>query len=184
MSDKPPFSFSSIQRRIGTLKWLVPAGLFLLVVGVEVGPLGWVRRNWGETYHLAGEILIYGTVGPILAFALLHFLGRWLEEKDTSELQAQVLARTREQARSNHQLADSTLQSLFAASVLLTSIESGAANLPPEAVAQLREAQHALECAIQQLHTNVLMQSPAANRPLSPAERPQPALQSRSAARK
>ncbi|HLF00431.1 MAG TPA: hypothetical protein VI547_00500 [Anaerolineales bacterium] len=162
MTEKPPFSLSAARGRIGVLKWIVPAGLFLLVVGIEIGPLGWVRRNWGETYHLVSEILIYGTVGPTLAFALFHFLGRWLEEKDTSELQAQVLARTREQARNNHQINDNTLQALFAASVLLTSLESGAANLPPEAVARLREAQRALECAIRQLHANLVTHTPAA----------------------
>jgi signal transduction histidine kinase len=155
-TESLPLPLPALERRLGLLRWLVPAGLLLLVVAYEIGPARWIHDRLGATFHFAAEILVYGTVGPVLAFVLLDFLGRWLEERETSELQAQVLARAREQARLNYQLSDDTLQALFAASVRLTTLEASLPDLPPEAAAQLRETQAALNQAIQQLHARLL----------------------------
>jgi signal transduction histidine kinase len=146
----------ALRHRLGLLQWLVPAGLLLLVVAYEVGPSRWIHDRMGDTYHFVAEILVYGTVGPVLAFILLDFLSRWLEERETSDLQAQVLARAREQARLHRQLSDDTLQALFAISLQLTTLESNWPDLPPEAAAQLRETQAALNEAIQRLHTRLM----------------------------
>jgi signal transduction histidine kinase len=146
----------ALRRRLGLLQWLVPAGLLLLVVAYEVGPSRWIHDRMGNTYHFVAEILVYGTIGPVLAFILLDFLGRWLEERETSDLQAQVLARAREQARLHRQFSDDTLQALFAVSLRLTTLESNWPDLPPEAAAQLRETQAALNEAIQRLHTRLM----------------------------
>lgn len=149
---------ATIRHRLGLLKWLVPVALLLLVVVYEAGLSRWIHDSLGTTYQFLGEILVYGTVGPILAFTLLDYLGRWLEERETSDLQAQILARARERAQINHTLDDDVLQALFATSALIASLESDP-NISPEAVARLREAQQALSQAIQQLHAHLVSQS-------------------------
>ncbi|MBF8282409.1 MAG: hypothetical protein HW378_1324 [Anaerolineales bacterium] len=154
--ERPSLPLPALRRRLGLLQWLVPAGLLLLVVAYEVGPSRWIHDRMGATYHFVAEILVYGTVGPVLAFILLDFLSRWLEERETSDLQAQVLARARAQARLHRQLSDDTLQALFAMSLRLTTLESNWPDLPPEAAAQLRETQAALNEAIQRLHTRLM----------------------------
>ena len=160
-SEQLSLPLSTIRRRFGLLRWLLPVGLLLFVVAYEVGPSRWIHDNLGDAYHFAAEIVFYGTVGPALAFKLLDFLNRWLEERETSELQAQVLAQAREQAKINHKLSDDTLQALFATSVLLAALESNP-DLPSEAAVQLREAQRALNHAIQQLHAHLLNNSSSA----------------------
>lgn len=160
-SERLPLPLPTIRRRFGLLRWLLPLGLLLFVVAYEVGPSRWIHDNLGDAYHFAAEIVLYGTVGPALAFKLLDFLNRWLEERETSELQAQVLAQAREQARLSHKLSDDTLQALFATSVLLAALESNA-EFPPEAAVQLQEAQRALNHAIQQLQAH-LLSAPSSN---------------------
>jgi signal transduction histidine kinase len=156
IQERRPLTLPTLRRRIGLLQWLIPAGLLLLVVAFESGPSRWIHDWFGETYHFLAEIVIYGTVGPVLAFVLLDFLGRWLEERETSDLQAQVLAQAREQARLHRQVSDDTLQALFAVSLRLAMLEASLPDLPPEAAAQLRETQAAVNQAIQQLHTRLL----------------------------
>jgi len=145
-----------LRRRIHWLKWIVPAALFLFVIVYEIGPSQWIHDGFGNSLHLAAEIILYGTVGPVLAFTVLDFLGRWLDERETSELQARILARRREEVKIHHQLSDDTLQMLFATTVLLASLEADHPELPPEAIARLREAQSALDRAIQQIHRHLL----------------------------
>jgi signal transduction histidine kinase len=144
---------------LGVLKWLMPLGLLALVVVYEVGPSRWLHDSLGAPYHFLAESLIYGTIGPALTFTVLDILGRWLEERETSDLQAQVLAQAREQAKINHKLSDDTLQALFATSILLSSLEANRSRFPPEAVDQLHEAQRALNLAIGQLQAHLLNKS-------------------------
>ena len=127
----------------------------LLVVIYEIGPARWIQDGVGDAYHFVAEILLYGTVGPLLAFLLLRFLGRWLEERETSELQAQVLAQAREHARVSRELSDDALQTLFAVSTLLASLESTLPNLSPEAAPTLHETQQSLDCAIRRLRDHL-----------------------------
>jgi len=151
-----PSPLHSLRQRVHWLKWLLPAALLLIVVAYEIGPSRWISNGWGGLYHAVSEILIYGTIGPLLAFVLLDFWNRWLEERETSELQAQVLARARERAADHTQLSDDVLQSLFAASTLLASLEDQPeAQLTPEAKARLHEAQLALNTSILKLHAHL-----------------------------
>jgi signal transduction histidine kinase len=102
------------------------------------------------------EILVYGTIGPVLTFLLLEYLGRWLEERETSELQAMILTQARETARIDRELNDNTLQAMFATSVLLDSIKSSLPYLPPEVATQLQAADKSLDGAIRQLREHLL----------------------------
>ena len=149
----PPITL--LHRRLDVLQRLVPMALVLLVVFYELGPARWVYDSLGESYHFLAEMLFYGTIGPILAFLVLHFLARWLEERETTEAQAQVLAQTREHARISHELSDDALQTLFAASTLLATLKSHSPHLPPEAASTLSQTEQALERAIQQLRDHL-----------------------------
>ena len=137
------------------LQWMVPLGLVLVVVIYQIGPARWILESLGEEQHLIAEILVFAVVGPVLAYWLLHFLRRWIDEREISELQAQLLAHTREQARISHELSDKALQTLFAASILLSALQSSLGDLTPEEASTLLKSQEALNSAIQQIRDHL-----------------------------
>lgn len=153
-SPNIPSPLHILRQRVHLFQWLVPTILLLIVIAYEAGPSRWINNDLGGIFHAISEILIYGTIGPVLAFVLLHILNRWLEERETSEVQAQVLAKARERAANHTQLSDDVLQSLFAANTLLNSLESEA-EISPEARARLHVAQQALDASIVKLHAQL-----------------------------
>jgi hypothetical protein len=145
---QPLLSLSAVRHRMNVLKILVP-GIMLVLVGVyELGPARWIQTLFGDAHHFWAEILFYGTLGPALAYVVLEILSRWLEERETNELQSRVLAQAREQAKAHDKLSDDALQALFAATILLSSLETTMPELSPETVAQLRGTRQALEQTI------------------------------------
>ena len=134
---------------------MVPLGLVLLVVIYQLGPARWILETFGLERHLIAEIFIFAVVGPLLAYWLLHFLDRWIEERETSELQAQLLTHTRQHARLSLELSDEALQTLFAASILLSALQSSLSNLPPEETSTLFQTQEALNSAIKQIRDHL-----------------------------
>jgi hypothetical protein len=152
-------SLSLLRRRIHLLKRIVPIVLVLLVVIYEIGPARWILNGSGEDAHLIAEILVYGLFGPILAYLLLHFLDRWLEERETSELQARLLAEAQLRVRIGHELSDDALQTLFAASMLFASLRAVSTELPTDTVETLTRTEESLDRAIQQLRAHLLDQS-------------------------
>jgi len=153
---RQPLSRSALRRRLGALKWLAPGLLVLIVIGYELLISRTVNETLGSVFHYALDILVYGTVGPVLIFWLLHFLNRWLDERETSELQATILAQARERVREHQELNDSTLQSLFATSLFLNAVEANLRDLPPEARTQLHAANQSLDRVIRQLREHLL----------------------------
>ena len=145
-----------LSERIRVLRWAFPLAVVLLVVFYQFGPARWIEDRWGSQSHFVAEILFYGTLGPALAFLLLGFLKRWLEERETSDLQARVVAQAREQVKDSHLICDEALQTLFATSMLLNTIEHSYTDLSPKTRAQLKETEQALECTIQRLRTHLL----------------------------
>ncbi len=156
LSDHPFLRLTRFRQRLGLLKWLIPAGLMLLVMGYYLGPARWLYDGLGFTYNILADLLIFGTVGPALAFVLLYFLERWLEERDTSDLQAQILAQAREDAQKSRQLNDDALQILFAAGTLIDSLKSSHPDLPPETAVKIEAMEQALDQAMQQLRAHLL----------------------------
>ena len=150
-----PSKRSSFRRWFRWLQFLVPAALVLLVVAYEIGPARWLHDRLGSEAHFVAEILVYGSVGPVLAFLLLHLLGRWLEERETSDLQARVLAQAYEHVRIGRKLGDDALQALFAASMLLASLKSSLPDPPPEAASNLLDIQRSLDSAIRRLRDHL-----------------------------
>ena len=145
----------TFRRRFRLLQKLLPAALVLLVVIYEVGPARWIHHAMGEDTHFVAEILVYGTIGPVLAYLLLDFVGRWLDERDTAELQAQVLAHARESERISRDLSDEALQTLFAASALLASLKSTLPEVRTKTADALHETEEALDRAIQKLRDHL-----------------------------
>ncbi len=127
----------------------------LLVIAYEIGPANWLHNRLGHSYHILADILLFGSVGPALTFVLLHFLDRWLEERETSELQAQRLAQVREEAKNSRTLNDNAMQVLFAASTLIALLKSDQHELPSETAVQLEETAQALDRAVRQLRAHL-----------------------------
>jgi signal transduction histidine kinase len=143
--------FQKLRKHIHWLSWAAPISLAILVILYQIGPARWIHEAYGIRYHLYAEILIFGTVGPLLAFLVLHFVWRWLEERETSELQSQVIDKVREQVDISLTLSDHAIQSLFAASILLNSYKQSLPELPSETVKALDETEQALQQIVRQL---------------------------------
>lgn len=147
---------SGFRRNLGLMKWLIPLGLVLLVIAYEVGPSRWVYENLGFTYHLVAEIFLFGTVGPVLVFVMLELFGRWIEEKETTELQSSLLAKANEKELAVRQISHDTIQVLFATSLLITTFKANQSDLQPNTAAQIEVTEQALQEAIQRLRSQVL----------------------------
>ncbi len=156
----PIAALTALKRRIHLLQRIVPIGLILLVALYELGPARWILEHAGEDYHLFVDVLLFGILGPILAYLLLHFLERWLEERETSELQARLLAHTRELARISHEISDDALQALFGASVMLATLKASLTDMPPNTASALQQTEAALDRAIQQIRDHLENQPP------------------------
>ena len=129
-TDRLGPALAAVRRRLSLLRWLVPVAMFALVLVYELGAGPWLDAQGGVVWHRVVDIVFYGLLGPALTALALELLSRWIEERETSELQALALARAREQAQAGRQLTDDTLQTLFAASTLLASLEAQAAAMP------------------------------------------------------
>ena len=138
------------------LNWLFPLSLFVLVVVYQVGPARWIHAQLGHRYHLLSEIIVYGTAGPLLAFMLLHLFRRWLEERDTSDLQSQLLERAREEAKQDRELNDDALQVLFAAGAMFDALKAAHPSLDETMLLEIETTEEALQTAVQRLRSRLL----------------------------
>jgi signal transduction histidine kinase len=156
-----PASPSTLRRRLHQLQFVVPIGLLVFVALYELGPAQWIHAAAGETYDFLVEIAVFGLIGPVLVYVSLHFIDRWLEERETTETQSRLLAQIEARANASYQLNDDALQTLFAASLMLTSLKSHATNLSPAALADLQATERAIDRAIQQIREHLLAHPPA-----------------------
>lgn len=149
-------SAENMRQWLPTLRWLVPLTLVLLVIAYEIIPARWIYIEFGFAYHILSDVVIFGTVGPILAYLVLTFVDRWLEEKETADLQATVLAKARADANASRQLSDDAVQVLFASGTLLELVKEACPDLPEETAVQLNTMEQALDSAIQRLRSHLL----------------------------
>ena len=145
-----------LRQRLGQVKWLIPVGLMFLVATYELGPARWIYAAGGFNALTVADVLIFGTVGPVLAFFALSLLEQWFEERETSDLQAEILAHARRDAERSRQLNDDAIQVLFAASALISSLQFVQAEIPMEYATQLRNTETALDDAIRNLRLHLL----------------------------
>jgi signal transduction histidine kinase len=149
-------ALSSLRQRLGVLRWVAPLVLVAIVVVYEMFFAPRIHAALGPELDSLAEIIPYGTIGPLLVFITLELLGRWLEERETCELQATILAQTRERVKTGRQLSDDALQTVFAASSLFNAVQAHLTELPPETARQLDEAGRALDQASHRLHDHLM----------------------------
>lgn len=140
-----------LRRLVHRLRWLVPLALALLVVVYDLTLAPWLIEQYGYRRHLLIELILFGTVGPIIAFVVLELLGRWLDERDTADYQAQLLVQARQERAVAREISDDTFQTLYATSMLLGTLSSEADRLPDGANEQLAAAQRALHQGMSRL---------------------------------
>lgn len=146
-------TLQGLRRWVDTLQWLAPALMVFIVIAYEIGPARWLHQHLGGEPHILAEILFFGTLGPALVYILFHFLRRWLEEKETSDLQALILEQAHMRARESYAATDEAIQALFAASVLLASLEAKNKDFTPEEIATLHSTRQALDQHIEHLRS-------------------------------
>ncbi|MFQ5436099.1 MAG: hypothetical protein ACE5FD_14600 [Anaerolineae bacterium] len=145
-----------LRGRLHRLKWAIPLSLVILVVGYELLPALWVQNTWGFAPHALMDVLLFGTIGPAIVYILLNFLERWLEERETSDLQAKILQKAQEDARHSRQLNDDAVQVLFSASTLIESLKTSHPELPSDTIAHIEITEKALDKAIRDLRVHLL----------------------------
>ncbi len=79
----------SLSQRIVTLRWIVPCFIGILTVLYEIGPGRWIHDSSVAAYFDL-DIAFYGLVMPLIAYATLMLLGRWLDEKERAARQART----------------------------------------------------------------------------------------------
>ena len=150
-----PASLTVLRRRVHVLKRIVPISLWALVVLYEIGLSPWIYASFGGSFHYLAELVVYGVFGPVLAYLLLHFLDHWLEERETSELQAKLLNQAKLRHQISCEISDDALQTLFAASVLLSSLQAALPEVSPETAAMFAKTAQAMDRAIRQLREHL-----------------------------
>ena len=149
--DRLALSLVTVRERLHLLRWLVPLGLILLVLLYEAGPARWTAEM-GRPYHVLLEIFLFALVGPTLAFLFLDFTQRWLEERETSDLQAQVVAKAQADAGRSRELCDDALQALFSAGTIIASLK---VDLPAEERQMVETAEEALNETVRELRDHL-----------------------------
>jgi signal transduction histidine kinase len=147
------FPYKILYKRIRFLRVALPITVIVLVATYLLGPARWIHNTMGLEYHMLLELIFFGSLGPLFAFLVLDIMARWIEERQTSELQAQVLEAARADAHQTRMLSDNALQAMFAASIQLASLRKQIPDLPPEASQALDEANNALHRAVQPLRS-------------------------------
>lgn len=149
--ERLALSLVTVRQRLHLLRWLVPLALIVLVLIYEAGPARWTAAM-GRPYHVLLEIILFAMIGPTLAFLFLDSTQRWLEERDTSDLQAQVVAAAQADADRSRELCDDALQALFSAGTLIGSLKVA---LPPEESAPVETAEEALNEVVRELRDHL-----------------------------
>ena len=155
--NRPVFSF--LRSHPGLLRWIFPVAVFLLILVYELVAARWVHRRIGYPYHVIAEILFFATLGPALAFSFARSFEHWLDERDTSDWQAQLLDRVRADARLSRQLNDDALQVLFSAGIVIETLKVTNPNLPPELKAQVEATESSLQNASRRLRQHLMQES-------------------------
>ena len=80
---------SPLHRRFVLLQWFLPFLLGSLAVLYEIGPGRWIHDGSVSVYFDL-DIGFYGLVIPLLTFAIMTLLDRWLKAKEQAEKQART----------------------------------------------------------------------------------------------
>jgi len=79
-----------VRQRIAQLRWALPLAIGLAAVLYEIGPGRWIHDAYGARDYFDLDILFYATAAPIMAFLVLTYINRWLDEKERAEQAARA----------------------------------------------------------------------------------------------
>ena len=133
------------------LRWLLPVAVLLLILIYQLVAAGWIHTRIGYPYHIVAEILFFATLGPALAFFFARSFEKWLDERDTSDWQAQLLAEARADAARGRQLNDEALQVLFSIGLVVEALQAANPELSPELRKQVEATDKAAGALSRQL---------------------------------
>lgn len=133
------------------LRWLLPVAVLLLIIVYQLIAAGWIHTRLGYPYHIVAEILFFATLGPVLAFLFARSFEQWLDERDTSDWQAQLLDAMRADAARSRQLNDEALQVLFSTGLVIEALKAANPDLPPELSKQVEATEQASQTLNRQL---------------------------------
>lgn len=145
------------------LNWIIPPILILLAIGFQLGPAQWIYNNLGFSYHIVAETTVFALIGPILAAIVIYLFRLWLEERDTADLQAKLLAQIRQESERSRQLNDDALQILFASGIMIDTLKASHPTLPDEMVNKVEATEAELHTAVEQLRRHLLNSDAAIN---------------------
>lgn len=146
------FRHQSLRR----MRWVLPLFMAALVVVYEFVAGHMFQPNFGKMAHELSDILIFGTVGPVLIFVLLDYLDRFVQERETSDLQAELLRRAQKEAESGRELIDEAIQIMFSTSTLIDLLKEGQQDLPDQTEAQIEGTEQALDDYIRRLRGHLM----------------------------
>lgn len=134
-----------LRRHPRLLRWLLPVAVLLLILVYQLVAAGWIHTRLGYPYHIVAEILFFATLGPALAFSFARSFEQWLDERDTSDWQAQLLDTVRADAARSKELNDEALQVLFSTGLVIEALKAASPELSPELRKQVEATEKASE---------------------------------------
>lgn len=146
-------SLHPIRTNLHLWRWLVPLLLALMVIGYELLISRWLYQHAGYQTHLLVDTLLFGTVGPLLVFIVLYFVDRWQQERQTSDLQAQMMTNLRDDVTRCRDLNDEAVQVLFSTHALIEAIKP---DLPPASLQAIERTEAAIDHHIRRLRHHLL----------------------------
>ncbi len=88
---------SPVYRSLRRLRYILPITAFLLVVIHQSLAYIWLRSTPGLQQFL-WQVLLYGTIGPIVVWFALNWFARWVHERDEAEAHLHCLYQISRQA--------------------------------------------------------------------------------------
>ena len=82
MNGQPTFQ---VRQRVARLRWALPIAIGLAAVLYEIGPGRWIHDAYGARDYFDLDILFYATIAPAMAFLVLTYINRWLDDKERAE---------------------------------------------------------------------------------------------------
>lgn len=134
------------------MRWFLPVGVLSLILIYELVAALWLHDRIGYSYHVIAEILFLAMLGPTMAFFFARLIDQWLDERDTSDWQAQLLASARANEKISRKLNDEALQAIFSAGLVIDSLKDFNPELPTELREQAEGATVALRGLNQRLY--------------------------------
>jgi signal transduction histidine kinase len=88
---------SPLYYNIRRLRYILPIAAFVLVLIHQSLAYAWFRQNPGLA-HFVWQVVLYGTVGPVVVWFALNWFAQWIRERDEAEAHLDCLYRISRQA--------------------------------------------------------------------------------------